>query len=112
MTSLWVRIRDVIERECDDLKQLLEPLEAELKEVAEQDLKEIAAAGLAAAVASLKSANTFTLVTLELALIAGARAALATAAVKGLLLTGRAAQGVAELAGLNDPPEKKQLPPQ
>ncbi len=99
MTSLFVRIRNMIEHECEALQNLLAPIEAELKPVAEQDLKDIAAAGVAAGVASA-AGEPLTLSTAETALVVAGRAALATASTKGIALSEQAALGVAALAGL------------
>lgn len=99
MTSLWIKIRDAIEQECETLQNLLAPLETELKPVAEQDLKEIAEAGVTAVVAAA-GGGSLTLTAVEAALIAGGRAVLAAAESRGVQLSEQAALGVASLAGL------------
>lgn len=103
MTSLWVKIRDAVEAECETLQNLLAPLEAQLKPVAEADLKDIAEAGIAAGLAAATSGGSLTLTVAEAAAVAGGRAVLAASAAKGVQLSEQAALGVATLAGLTAP---------
>lgn len=98
MTSLWVKIRDAIESECETLQNLLAPLEAQLKPVAESDLKDIAAAAATAGVAAVTSGGSLGLTAIETALVVAGRAAVTTAAAKGIALTEQAGLGVAALA--------------
>lgn len=102
MTSLWIKIRDAIEHECETIQTLLAPLEAKLKPVAEQDLKDIVSAGTSAALAAVVG-EPLTLTTAEHAAIVGGRAALAVASTKGIELSEQTALGVATLAGLTPP---------
>jgi hypothetical protein len=103
MTSLWIKIRDAVESECETLQNLLAPLESQLKPVAEQDLKDIAEAGVAAGLAAATSGSSLTLTVAEAAAVAGGRAVLASAASKGVQLSEQAALGVATLAGISVP---------
>lgn len=98
MTSLWVKIRDAIEHECETLQNLLAPLEASLKPLAEADLKEVVAAAATAGVSAVTSGGSLDLTAIENALVIAGRAAVTTAAAKGLQLTEQAGLGVAALA--------------
>ena len=107
MTSLWMKMRDTIEEEFGELQKLLAPLEAELKQVAEEDLKDIAKAAFAAALAVLGSGKPFTRDLVEQAISAACRAALSSASVKGVQITGRAALALTALVNTPAAPEKK-----
>lgn len=98
MTSLWVKIRDAIEAECETLQNLLAPLEGTLKPVAEDDLKAIVEAAGAAAASSVASSGSLSLTAVETAAIVAGRAALSVATSKGIALSEQAALGVAALA--------------
>ena len=103
-TTLRDKLEALVESGATAVEALFAPILAELTPMAEADLKVAAQAGVTAALGAIAGGPvSMTLTGVEAAIVAGARAAAASAVTSGKQLTVQAATGLVVAVGLTVP---------